>query len=333
MAYSKTRSGCVSVSKSPSMLYGNLTCNGTTCAFAHRGEVMTFAEGNLPASGKSQSKDASTLKPRLPEAKVFSVRWCHLAGRDYLAVGTGAGLAVYDCAPAMSCIFLFDLSSADIPYPDPDAAFVRGVAACTATNHICAGSSNGNIFVVSVEGDSIGLTQTIPPHATDKGACTSCIDSRGDHVAVASDSGSLLVMNAAKGYEEVMFFSHSAPCTSVVVSDEFVVAGYATGMLRLLRLGSRSVYAEIGGHSRCITAIDMHPEMRRFVSVGLDSAITVWDLPSPVQIDEEHAEVRVVFTDLAKDATFVGVQFSRNGTADLIATCYDQDRVRTYPST
>ena len=77
----------------------------------------------------------------------------------------------------------------------------------------------------------------------------------------------------------------------------------------------------------------MHPEMRRFASVGLDSVITVWDLPSPVRIDEEQAEVRVAFTDLAKDAAFVGVQFSRNGTADLIATCYDQRWVRTYPST
>ena len=41
-------------------------------------------------------------------------------------------------------------------------------------------------------------------------------------------------------------------------------------------------------------------------------------------LGEEQAEVRVAFTDLAKDAAFVCVQFSRNGTADLIATCYDQ---------
>ena len=113
-----------------------------------------------------------------------------------------------------------------------------------------------------------------------------------------------------QGYEEVMFFSHSAPCASVVVSDEFVVAGY-DGNAAPVALGSRSVYAEIGGHSRCITAIDMRPEMRRFVSVGLDSAITVWDLPSPVQIDEACSAGGV--HRLAKDATFVDVQFQGTG--------------------
>ena len=40
MAYSNARSGTVSVTKTPSMLYGNLSCNGATCAFAHRGEVL-----------------------------------------------------------------------------------------------------------------------------------------------------------------------------------------------------------------------------------------------------------------------------------------------------
>jgi WD40 repeat protein len=233
----------------------------------------------------------------------------------------------------MPCIFVFDLSSADISYPDPDAAFVRGIAACPATDHICVGTSNGNIFAFSVAGESIELARTMPPHGTDKGACTSSIDTSGDYVAVASDSGSLLVMNATEAYDEVMFFSFSAPCTCVAASPDFVVAGYATGMLRVLRLDTRAIYAEIGGHSRCVMALDMHPEMRRFASVGLDSVITVWDLPSPAHIDEEEAEVRVAFTDLARDATFVGVQFSRNGTADLIATCYDQRQVRAYPST
>ena len=325
MQYSSKRLGLVALSATPSMLYNNLTCNGSKAVFAHRGKVVSFDESAVSGTSAQQQN----LEHRLTPSKVFTVKWCHIRGRDYLAIGTGSGFIVYKDDLA-SCIYSYELLSSKIEFPDAEAAFVRGISAVPGTSQICAGSSNGSIFVFSVDGDSIELTQTIPPHPTDRGACTSSIGAKMDHVAVASDSGSLMLLNASENYTETAFFTYSAPCTCVAVSDKFIMAGYATGMLRILRIDSGSMYAEIGGHTRSVMSIDVHPDMPQFISVGLDSVLTVWNMPSLEAIDNDDAEVHASFTDLAEDAPFVGAQFSRDGMENIIVSCYDQKHIRVY---
>ena len=328
MDYHPERNTSLAVSKTPSFVYNNLTCNGTTVAYAHREEIVTFSEST--ASGGQLPKE-TVLRPQLAPAKVLQVRFCHLGGRDYLAVGTGSGFAVYDGA-AKTCLFIFELTAADVPFPDADAAFVRGIAAVPGVGHIVAGSSSGHLFAFAVGDEgTVERTKTIPPTRDDAGTGTSAVDAAGAWVAVGSDSGSLSLLEASSDYAVRARFTHAVSCTCVAVAGDYAVAGYATGMLRVVRLSSGSVYAEIGAHSRSVMALDVHPERPRFASVGEDSVLTVWDLPTAEESKaDEQAEMHVAFTTLVKDAVLVGVQFSRNGSNNLMMASYDQRRVRFY---
>jgi hypothetical protein len=317
----------ISISKTPSLAYNNLTCNGTTVAFAHKTEVITFSE--TTGTGKSSVKE-TTLKPRLPESKVIQVKWCHIGGRDYLVVGSGAGLAVYD-ESVSSSVFVMELASQDVPIQDPEAAFVRGITAVPSTSHICAGSSTGHIFVLSVNGESIELDTTIKPHADDENAATSAMACSKSWVVAASDSGSVQIFDATNDFQLSARFPGTAPCTSVCTTGDVLVAGYTTGHLRLYRLSTKVIFAEIGAHTRAVTAIDAHPELSQFVSVGEDSIINVWQIAT---VDEskggEDPLVSVLFTATSADSLLTGVAFSRNGTSNLLTTSYDQKRVRIF---
>ena len=73
-------------------------------------------------------------------------------------------------------------------------------------------------------------------------------------------------------------------------------------VLRLLRLGSRWSTLKSAGYGK-----DMHPEMRRFVSVGLDSP-SLFGTCLGCANRRGACQKQVVFTDLG-DATFVGAIF------------------------
>ena len=66
MDYHPERNTSLAVSKTPSFVYNNLTCNGTTVAYAHREETVTFSEST--ASGGQPPKE-TVLRPQLPPAR------------------------------------------------------------------------------------------------------------------------------------------------------------------------------------------------------------------------------------------------------------------------
>ena len=52
---------------------------------------------------------------------------------------------------------------------------------------------------------------------------------------------------------------HSDFCTSVALLPLFIIAGYASGIVRLFSVSEGLLLAEVAGHARCITAVDAHP--------------------------------------------------------------------------
>jgi len=339
----------VSITKTPSLRYNNLSCNGSTVAFAHKTEVVTMKENIKGSTSGSVGNSQSTLKPHLPESKVLQVKWCHLSGRDYLVVGTGAGLAVYDDT-ITSSVFVLELASQDVPFDDPEASFVRGITAISETNHICAGSASGHIFCLLVNGHgdggpSIELVHTIKPHRDDDGAATTAMASSGRWGVAASDAGSVTVFDSSNEFQTSHRFHGTAPCTSVIVTGNSIVAGYTTGHLRLFRLSSGVLFAEIGAHTRAISAMDVHPEMSLFVSVGEDSVINIWRLSGggggggegevvggdgDESKSEKTPSVSLEFTGKAADSLLTGVAFSRNGTSHLITSSYDKKCIQWF---
>jgi hypothetical protein len=49
--------------------------------------------------------------------------------------------------------------------------------------------------------------------------------------------------------------------TSLAIAYGYLVAGYATGHLRLFNLETKTLSVEITAHSRAINAIDIHPTL------------------------------------------------------------------------
>jgi WD40 repeat protein len=335
--YDVTRAVEVNITKTPSLRYNNLTCNGSNVVFAHKTEVVSIIEDIKGSKSGTVGSTQSTLKPHLPEAKVIQVKWCHLSGRDYLVVGTGSGLAVYDDTITAS-VFVLELASQDVPYDDPEATFVRGITGVPETNHICAGSASGHIFCLLVDGDgeggsSIELVHTIKPHEDDDGAATTAMAGSGRWGVAASDAGSVTVFDTSNKFHTSHRFPGIAPCTSVVVTGDTIVAGYTTGHLRMFRLSTGVLFAEIGAHTRAVTAMDVHPEMPVFVSVGEDSVINVWRLSQEAGGEskrEQAPSVTMEFTGKSADSLLTGVSFSRNGTSHLITSSYDKKCIQWF---
>jgi WD40 repeat protein len=332
--YNADRVVQVSVNKTPSFSYNNLSCNGTTVAYVHKTEVITFNE--TAGTGSTNVKE-TVLKPRLPESKVIQVKWCHLSGRDYLVVGSGAGLVIYDDSVSSS-IFVMELSSQDVPFPDPEASFVRGITAIPSTNHICAGSSTGYVFAFKVNKDSIELDRTIKPHEDDDGSATSAMTGIENWGVAAFDSGAIQLYDADKDFQVAARFPGSAPCTSLCITGGCIVAGYTTGQIKLYNLTSKVLFAEIGAHTRAISAINAHPDLSQFVSVGEDSIINVWHISTSATTDESKSsttegsdnKVSILFTAKATDSLFTGVTFSRNGSSHLLTSSYDQKKITVF---
>ncbi len=78
--------------------------------------------------------------------------------------------------------------------------------------------------------------------------------------------------------------------------------------------------AEATGHSRCITALALHPTEDMFVTAGDDTLVNVWELPC--FHDKSSSSLRLLASRLRPDMQMVGVQFSRVG-SNLVSTAYD----------
>jgi WD40 repeat protein len=348
MNYDAHRVTHIPTAKTPSMLFNNLTCNGTTVAFAHKTEVVTFSESS--GTRNSAIIQETAFKPRLPVSKVIQVKWCHLSGRDYLVVGTGAGVAVYDNT-CTSNLFVMELTSQNVPFPDPEASFVRGITAVPGTNYICVGSSTGHIFAFQVQEDKIELAHTLLPYEDDDGAATSALTGANQWLVTASDSGSVMIYDtttnstsasssssssASTPFQRTARFPGTCPCTSLCIANEYVVGGYTTGQLRLFHLTTGVIFCEIGAHTRAVTALDAHPDESCFVSTGEDSVLSVWKITAPPPSTETKSTTRqapvitVEFTTVVPDSLLTGVVFSRNGTSNLITASYDQKKIQLF---
>jgi WD40 repeat protein len=327
----------VEVNKTPSMLNNNASCNGEMVAYAHKNEVITFKV----VVGNSTAVQEKKLKPDLPVSKVFQVKWCRLSGHDYLVVGTGAGIVIYN-ATCTNSVFATELTSQSVPFPDPDASFVRGLTAVPETEYICAGTSTGHIFVLRVNEDSFELALTLNPHEDDDGAATSALAGSKQWFVAASDSGSVMIYDTSTTSSTLSFqrtarFPGTSPCTSLCISGEYVVSGYTTGQLKLFHLTTGVIFAEIGAHTRAITALDSHPDQPQFCSVGEDSVLTVWRISnscggggsstSSEGKNNQMSAVTVEFTRKVHDSLLTGVSY---GTSNIITTSFDQRHVQIF---
>jgi len=102
------------------------------------------------------------------------------------------------------------------------------------SEEICAGSSNGDIFVFKVQEENIALSQVLKFHTR----AITCLASSTNHVAAADDNGTISLWSSASLtiIEEAVIEGFESPCTSVVLNDQHVIAGYSTGHIKIFQV-------------------------------------------------------------------------------------------------
>lgn len=82
-------------------------------------------------------------------------------------------------------------------------------------------------------------------------------------LASGDDDGSVIQWDRAAGKPLKVHEGAGLPVTSLLVRGDLIVAGYASGHIRIFRAAASAeasvLEVEVAAHARCITALDWHP--------------------------------------------------------------------------
>eukprot|EP00657_Telonema_sp_P-1_P008421 TRINITY_DN29565_c0_g1_i1.p1 TRINITY_DN29565_c0_g1~~TRINITY_DN29565_c0_g1_i1.p1 ORF type:complete len:151 (+),score=41.00 TRINITY_DN29565_c0_g1_i1:95-547(+) len=102
-----------------------------------------------------------------------------------------------------------------------------------------------------------------------------------------------------------------------------VLTGHPTGCIRVLNRETGIVVVEIGGHSRVINALDVHPTKDMFVTVSEDTYVNVWSLPS----ETNHQEIGLLLNAQIDSQQLCGVQFCCADQSSIMVSAYDSTQL------
>ena len=70
------------------------------------------------------------------------------------------------------------------------------------------------------------------------------------------------------------------PVTSLAVKGDTLVAGFGNGVVSLYSISGQCKKAEIAAHAKAVSAVVAHPEEDIFATVGYDTILNIFTLPS-----------------------------------------------------
>ncbi|GMF12125.1 unnamed protein product [Phytophthora lilii] len=201
-------------------------------------------------------------------------------------------------------------------------ANVLGILECT---------SLGKLLVIGKEeeaksgdGSSFEVCKTLTEH--DEAIC--CVESSLDGTLLASSdlSGVILIRNPEEGFEVThRIVSTGYPATSMTfMAENWLVAGFLTGCLRLYNPDTFHVHAEVAAHTRAITALDAHNEFA--VSVSEDTFMNIWEISSSKP--GAGPRVKLVSSQAVPNDLLTGVVFS--STNSLFTATYDTAHLKSW---
>jgi len=317
--YDEAKRDVIALRKSPAMGYNNLTVGGGSLAYAHQTEVCLLPEPNGVAAAMAVDKF-----PFEESSTVIQVAACQLEGKSYLVICTTRDAQVWNFA-TRTC-----LMSEKLPEHNPESAstahFTRGVAAVTNEkgNFICVGTSTALVNIYDVKGNGAVLKDcSLEAHEAAITDMASDVVNPGTFVS-ADQNGKIVVWASPAFEKESVFAADGIPCTGVRIKDALVVAALATGTIRVLNCKTGVKVAELGGHSRIITALDMHPSKDIFVTVGEDTFVNVWTLPT------EGKESSLVLNAQVENAFLTGVKFCGPDQTSVAVAAYDMEKLTVF---
>ncbi|KAG6614404.1 WD repeat-containing protein 54 [Phytophthora cinnamomi] len=189
---------------------------------------------------------------------------------------------------------------------------------------LVVGTSIGKLLVIGKEedakageGSGFEVCKTLTGH--DEPIC--CVESSLDGNLLASSdmSGAILIHNPIDGFEIThRIVSKGYPATSMTfMAENWLVAGFLTGYLRLYNPETFRVHAEVAAHTRAITALDAHNEFA--VSVSEDTFMNVWEISSSKP--GAGPRVKLVSSQAVPNDLLTGVVFASMN--NLFTATYD----------
>ncbi|EEY56724.1 uncharacterized protein PITG_20800 [Phytophthora infestans T30-4] len=302
----------------PTTFTASYVCNN----LSKLGEMMVYASVDDVVYVDTTHTPYRTHKlPCAEKSAVHQVRFCTL--KD-LAV-----IVIYDSTGEISLseIALKDIVGGDV---GGDYLYCQGICSIPMKEpRLVVGTSLGKLLVIgkeeeakSGEGSSFEVSETLTEH--DEAIC--CVESSLDGTLLASSdmSGAILLRNPKDGFEVThRIVSTAYPATSMTfMAENWLVAGYLTGCLRLYNPQGFALHAEVAAHTRAITALDAHNEFA--VSVSEDTFMNVWEISSSKP--GATPRVKLVSSQPVPNDLLTGVAFV--STNSLLTAAYDSAHLK-----
>jgi len=297
--------------QTPSYLSNNLSAFDSSLAFVSGSEV------SLPhLNGEWRS---ITLQD---ESKCHQAKFVTLQTLTLLVLALDVGVQIWN-ASGTRMVFFLPLEGV-IEFSPEEQKFTRGIAAVPYGSYIFVGTFTGDLIIISAqmeEDDRIEFLEAVPGHA----APISALAASQLHVVSADDEGSIIIRDVLEGFQPLHTIQgQGMPVTSLAIREDLLVASYNTGHLRFFLLSTGSMIAEIAAHSRCINALDIHPEQPLLASIGDDTYLNIWTLP---ETDEgaQGEGMTLLFSEQVHDKLLTGVSFLNHETRHIATSAYDCD--------
>jgi WD40 repeat protein len=296
----------VALKASPSLLYNNLSNDGTFIAYVHSSDVHILRENVCSGA-------APTFLPKISVKEVImQAKFCVVGANSYLVLGTIGDIQIWDPEEAKK-LFTLSLPPADLA-ESKQMAFARGVAACD--DFICVGTSVGKVLPIKAEGNKFQPTALFDAHPNP--LCELCAD--GKNLVTADHEGSIAVWAAPNWDECWRIAATGFGCSTVQMRGDTIIAGFLSGHIRLYDCTNKAIRAEICAHTRAINSIALHPTLCQFASASEDTHVTVWNFTADF-------DVEVVMSSSVPDQLLSGVIMTESS---LATVAYDVDSMRIW---
>lgn len=323
---------------SASLLPNNLSSNGGWLAYVHRSEVQLVENrvSVLNADKAESIKVAYNEKDAITQTMLCKL---HQLGDCVVIITTTGIIHIYD-ESGTRLLHVHKLSKSQVALSARESV-LRGIAH-DGKQTLFIGTGSGDILVFSVSTAKLSLVRKLEGGHRDSvstlvySSSPSCLlsgDESGVVCAWVGAADSLSSSSLKPLFPSLSSSSSSSspppvvpsPVTSADVGHGVAAVAFATGHIRLFNLSSLVMTVEVVAHTRCINAIQIHPDKPVVGAVSEDTFISVWSLPT-----DKSPRVTNLLMQSPAPALLTGLRFVAG---DLIAvTAYDSRFIFSIPT-
>ncbi|XP_046674372.1 uncharacterized protein LOC124363241 isoform X3 [Homalodisca vitripennis] len=211
-------------------VHGNiLHSNRNAVVFIYQGFINV-----VPVVGEELSAKyiPCTDKAQTQSAVVTQVMWCTLGWEPVLVITSSLGLQVFDVG-GLECRFSHPCAD---PSP-PAESFARGLATI-CNEFLCVGNASGCVRVFGLVGEDAELV--FVDRKQEHSEAITDLAANKDLLVSADEGGSVVLWNLT-GEELLKGYSlpeYRTACTGVKLLQEFLLAAYGSGHLRIFSVDS-----------------------------------------------------------------------------------------------